>query len=369
VNGEEINTRSWREPKRLAISLLGFVAGLGLLVWVILQAVGDEESRAGWDRMLDASPWLVLAMFACTLASSVVNGLSFHLTSRPIGAVDGWSLQRLNFVAGLANYAPVRLGPLARIVWHLNVDRMRVVTMSAWFAVMAILVLLALGPAMTATFARPQLDLVWGLLLVVQVVIAVLMLRWVGAIVFRRHGQDIDRILRARGILWGAIALRLADLAAFWGRMWAASAILGMSFTPGQLLLLALVAYVGSLVPFGRAGFQQFLVASAAGWINMEAGDVASGMAQLALLESAAEFAFYLVTGAICLPWYRRRMTEAAAARRAETLARQSDEPAAAAATTPTTATTATDDAMPDAADASGRGHPGREDDIADPRR
>ncbi len=310
--------RSWREPRKLAISLLGFAAGIALLVWVIARAVGDEQAREGWDRMRDASPWLVLAMLACTLASSVVNALSFQLTARPIGGVSGWDLQRLNFVAGFLNYLPVRLGPLARIGWHLTVDRMRVLALTGWFAVMGIMVILVLGPALVATFARPQLDWIWAALLVVQIAIAVLMLRWTGAILLRRHGRDAERILRARGVLWGAAALRLCDVAAFWGRMWAASAILGMAFTPGELLLLALVAYVGSLVPFGRAGFQQFLVASAAGWIQMEAEALGSGMAQLALLESAAEFGFYLVTGAICLPWYRTGMTRAAERRRAE---------------------------------------------------
>lgn len=316
--------RSWRDPKRLAIQLLGFAAGIALLAFCIHGAwPRDEAARDGWMTLRSASPWLVVAMFGCTLASSVVNALSFQVTGRTIGSVRGWDLQRLNLVANLLNYAPVRLGLVARVGWHLTVDRFRIIQIGGWLAVVGLVLLISVGAAMTATLARPDLDVVWLLLLLGQLVAGILMLRWIGSVILRRHGRDVDRILRARGVLWAAAGLRLADVAAYWGRMWLAAAMLDLDFSAGQLLMLAIVAYAGSLAPFGRVGFREFLVAAAAGWIGLAEAELDARMAQLALLESAGEFAFYFIGGAIMLPWYRRRMAVAATARRAEAAAEE----------------------------------------------
>jgi hypothetical protein len=311
--------RPWRNPRRLALQLLGFLAGIALLAVCIHGAwPRDEAARAGWATLRDASPWLVLAMLACTLGSSVVNGLSFHVTGRPVGPVGAWDLQRLNLVANLLNYAPVRLGLLGRVAWHLTVDRFGLVSIGGWFAVVGVVLVISVGSATAATLARPGLDALWLVLLVGMVAVGLLMLRGAGSVVLRRHGRDVDRILQAPGVLWMAAGLRLADVALYWARMAVASAVLGLDFSGGQLLMLAITAYAGSLAPFGRVGFREFLVAAAAGWIGLESGELDARMAQLALLESAGEFAFYLLGGAAVLPWYRRRMAAATAARRAE---------------------------------------------------
>ena len=311
--------RPWRNPRRLALQLLGFLAGIALLAVCIHGAwPRDEAARDGWATLRDASPWLVLAMLACTLGSSVVNGLSFQVTGRPVGPVSGWDLQRLNLVANLLNYAPIRLGLLGRVAWHLTVDRIGMVTLGGWFAVVGVVLAISVGSATAATLARPSLDALWLVLLAGMVAVGLMMLRGAGSVVLRRHGRDVDRILRAPGVLWMAAGLRLADVALYWARMAVASKMLDLEFSGGQLLMLAITAYAGSLAPFGRVGFREFLVAAAAGWIGIESGELDARMAQLALLESAGEFAFYLLSGAVMLPWYRRRMAAAAATRRTE---------------------------------------------------
>ncbi|MFK7961757.1 MAG: hypothetical protein AB8G96_14680, partial [Phycisphaerales bacterium] len=292
------------------------MVGLALLAWCVAGAIGDEGAREGWRALGRAHPGLIAALLACTAASAAVNGLVFFVTGRPLTELRAIDLQRLNLVANLLNYAPVRLGLAARVAWHMTVDRLSLLQIGGWFAVIGVVLVVGTGAAFGATLLVPSIGGLWVGLFFGQIIAGLLAFRFAGARLLARHGRGVERILQDPAAIWIAGGLRVVDLAVYWARMAIAATILELQLSPSALLILAIVAFTSSLVPFGRVGFREFAVAAAGGWIGMEAAGVEASMKQLALLDSAGEVGFYLVAGAVCLPWYRRRWTAALAASR-----------------------------------------------------
>ncbi len=307
-------------PRRLAVQIVGFAAGAAMLVWIIRKAIGEGE----WDRVLHAAPPLVAGLIACTLTSAAANGTIFFVTIRPIQRIGFWDLQRLNVVATLLNYAPIRLGAVARVLYHLRVDRLGLLQIGAWFSLVGGVMILGVASCGLATIVRPEVDWLWALLVAGQLLLGGGAIRILGSLpLVARHGRGIDRMTIDRWSVWGAIALRAIDLAAFAGRMALAAAILQIAAFAGRMalaaailqihlearhvVLLALVAVTASLIPFGRVGFREFCVAMAAERLGMLVGDVEANMNQLALIESAGEVMVFIPLGLLGLGWFRKR--------------------------------------------------------------
>ncbi|MHC4992612.1 MAG: hypothetical protein ACYTGC_16700, partial [Planctomycetota bacterium] len=223
-----------------------------------------------------------------------------------IGFLD---LQWLNLVSNMLNYAPLRLGAIARGLYHLRVDRLTIVQLAAWMAVIAYLVVLAIGACVLATLARSQLDWIWVLLLLGQMVLGAAAARVVVSYsLVHRYLQGVDRIVIDRASLWGALLLRLVDLAAYTTRFAVAMHILGVSLPSGtDIVVLAVVALAASLIPFGRLGFREACVALTAARLNMDDTNLEATWAQLALVESMGEMLVFLPCGGIALIWFRKR--------------------------------------------------------------
>ena len=291
-------------PRRLAVQIAGFVAGAAMLVWIIHKAIGEGE----WDRVLHAAPPLVAGLIACTLISAAANGTIFFVTIRPIQRIGFWDLQRLNVVATLLNYAPIRLGAVARVLYHLRVDRLGLLQIGAWFSLVGGVMILGVASCGLATIVRPEVDWLWALLVAGQLLLGGGAIRILGSLpLVARHGRGIDTMTIDRWSVWGAIALRAIDLAAFAGRMALAAAILQIHLEARHVVLLALVAMTASLIPFGRVGFREFCVAMAAERLGMLVGDVEANMNQLALIESAGEVMVFIPLGLLGLGWFRKR--------------------------------------------------------------
>ncbi len=291
-------------PRRLAVQIAGFVAGAAMLVWIIHKAIGEGE----WDRVLHAAPPLVAGLIACTLISAAANGTIFFVTIRPIQRIGFWDLQRLNVVATLLNYAPIRLGAVARVLYHLRVDRLGLLQIGAWFSLVGGVMILGVASCGLATIVRPEVDWLWALLVAGQLLLGGGAIRILGSLpLVARHGRGIDTMTIDRWSVWGAIALRAIDLAAFAGRMALAAAILQIHLEARHVVLLALVAMTASLIPIGRVGFREFCVAMAAERLGMLVGDVEANMNQLALIESAGEVMVFIPLGLLGLGWFRKR--------------------------------------------------------------
>jgi hypothetical protein len=294
-------------PRKLAVQVIVFLLGAALLWWCINEAV----KKGDWSRIRDANPWLVAGLAGCTLVSLFVNAAIFWLVARPVHRVGFIEMQLLNLVTSVLNYAPARIGMIARLAYNLRINRMSPLTLGAWLASIVVTTVLVLGCVLLVRIIRPQIDLVWFALLLIALALAGFTLRaTISAPFITRRARGLDLMLRDPLSLWGAIGLRLIDIAAFSGRMACATAILGLSLSPGDVVLLAVMVIVVTMNPLGRFGFREWAVAwfatrFAAG--RMTGAEIEGTFAQLALVESAGEAIVSIPLGALCLIWYWRQ--------------------------------------------------------------
>jgi len=294
------------------VQIAGFCVGIALLVWCIHAALKPEAAE-GWQRLFAASPAALIGLLACSLVSAAVNGAMFWISIRPARKVRLRDMQILNVTASMLNYAPVRLGAMARIVYHVRVDQIPLRVVGAWFILLAGIVLVAAIPAAGLLLFRPNVDALFLLLSVSGAMLGIFAARfallallgvgWIG-----RVASDSAAIIRSLWALPAATALRLLDFAAYGTRLWIAIGVLGLTLSPADAALLAVVALVTGLIPFGRLGFREFCVAIAAQQLAVSSEQIESSMAQLALIDSAAEMLVLLPLGAIGLFWYRNRV-------------------------------------------------------------
>jgi hypothetical protein len=308
-----------QSPRKIALQLLGFALGLVLLAWVIYRAIskasGTEPGQiSGWQRLRDTDPALIAGLLLCTIVSLGANGAIFWLVIQPVKPLRHVHMQLLNLVTSVLNYAPLRAGLIARVAYHLRVDRLGIITIGAWFTAIGFTLMLTLGAVVAATFLRPHFDWLWWLVLVTQLVIGAWVTRsFMRLDRFSRWGKvagGLDRMLADNRALWGAISLRLIDVMAYTGRMACAVAILQLPFTFREILLLSIAAIVVSLFPLGRVGYREAGVAFVAGLFGM-AGDPGAHSSQLALIDSAGEALVSIPLGALALLWYRARWIRA----------------------------------------------------------
>ena len=282
------------------------VLGFGLGIWLFWTVLQGAMQAGDFSAFREADPMLLGLMFLLSLVSSVCNAALFTSVSRPLGHHPPLSLRRmvpLNFSCGALNYAPFRLGALARIAWHVRVDGMNAARVSALMAMAGGWYLLVGLAAFGALWLRPSAD--WGTL---GLGLLLLPAGWtLGRIVIAKLPGGLFR--EARPMLNNPRAslecagFRLLDVLCFTARLLVGAKILGIELGFGEGVLLAVVATFASLVPFGRLGFREAGVAGAAGAI----GGIDPGLRdQLSLLDSAAEAAAYVPLGlALSVLWLR----------------------------------------------------------------
>lgn len=300
-------SESLLSPRKMLIQIVGWLIGIGLLFWVVKGAA----AKGDWSRITNADPWLVAALVGCTAASAVFNGTAFWITIQPVRRVRWLDMQWLNLVSNMLNYAPVRLGAVARIGYNLRVDKLNLFQIGAWFGMIAYLLFLGIGACLLATLVHDRVDWIWFALALGQIVVGVGLARIVASMpLVVRYGRGIDQMFMHKRGLWGAACLRVLDLAAYTGRMAAALAILGHPLAASHVVVLAMVALAASLMPVGKVGFREFCVAAAAARMNMQFNVDAGTWAQLALVESAGEAIFFIPLGAVALLWYRKQWAQ-----------------------------------------------------------
>jgi hypothetical protein len=301
-------------PRKIILQLIGWLIGVALLTWVIWGA-----SRGGdWSKVLHADPKLIAALLGCTVISSILNGTAFWITIQPLRPVRWRDMQLLNLVANMLNYAPVRLGMVARVMYNIRVDRLTLLQIGAWFALMTYVLFLGVGACLVATLAHDRLDWIW-----LGIVAALMALGGFAAVAFAghpniaRYTRGVEQLVTRQRGLWIAIFLRLLDLGAYTGRMAAALAILDLDISATHIVKLALVAFATDLVPVGKLGFREWCVSQVAAGIAIEATDQGT-WDQLALVDSAGQMLVFIPLGAVSLFWYRSQWM--VARRRSDTL-------------------------------------------------
>jgi hypothetical protein len=307
TNENDVQPQAVKFPLRKAmVQLLGFAIGIALLAWCIHAAI--KGGGEGWQKIRSADTWLIAGLIGCTIVSLLCNGAMFWIVVRPLHPLRLVDMQLFNLAAGVLNYAPVRAGLLARIAYHVRVDRIGLLTIGGWFAAIGYTLVLTLSAIVLATVIRPTFDWIWALLIVAQLVVGGLITGSVmGLPIVQRIGRGMDRMLRERAALWGAIVLRLIDVAAYTGRMWCAARILEIQLSLSSVLLLSIAAIAVSMNPLGRIGFREAGVAFFAAYLGMSGEDFEAQRSQLALIESAGEAIITIPLGAIALLWYRKK--------------------------------------------------------------
>lgn len=303
-------------PARVALQLVGFALGVALIVWCVrTAAVG-----ADWERVRHANPWLLAGLLGTALVSAVINACTFWATLLPVRRHSIWRLTLLNGVSGMLNYAPVRLGLVARLAYNLRVDALRPGVVAAWMLAVfgfTMLALLVVGGSVIATPVGP-LTL---LLIVALLAVGKLALNVAFSVPFvksaARRLDSLEPMLLRPAAYWGTLAFRLADIGAFVARMWLSARILGLDLSAGDVVLLATTAQLVSLSPLGRLGFREAAVAVVASRLQSGLGstNVDAVYAQLGLIESAGEAAIIVPLGLLALPWYSLSMKRKAAKR------------------------------------------------------
>ncbi len=273
--------------------IVGFVFG----AWLFWTVVQGAMQAGDFSALREADPILLGLMLLLSLASSVCNAALFTSVSRPLPNQPSLSLRRmvpLNFSCGALNYAPFRLGALARVAWHVRVDGMNASRVSALMAMAGGWYLLVGLAAFGALWLQPSGG--WSALGVAVILIP---MGWgLGRLLVAKLPGGLFREARpmlndARASLECA-ALRILDVLCFTARLLVGACILDIELGLAEGVLLAVVATFASLVPFGRLGFREAGVAGAAGAI----GGIDPGLRdQLSLLDSAAEAAAYVPLG------------------------------------------------------------------------
>lgn len=303
------NARVHLTPWRLTLQIVGFIVGLGLLAWCILRA-RDQSDLA---RLGEVSPGAIAALVACTLVSVVANGAIFWSIIQPVSRLRFLDVQLVNCVVNLLNYAPVRLGVLTRLAHHRRVDRLDYLTLVAWYASVALIVLMMMAclvaSTMLATMLRGGVDLVWGVIFAAMLLAGSACLVWISSHhVLARYLRGTQRLMNHRGYLTLTMTLRIIDMVAYSGRLYLAFGILGITLPLSDLIYLAIISMLAGITPVGNLGFRDWAVAFFAPLLispelAMEAGNLEELRWAAVLVDRAAEAVVFIPLGIIGLIW------------------------------------------------------------------
>lgn len=270
---------------RLVLQVLGIVISLGLLGWCVSLAL-RPENREKIEALRHASPSLLALLLALSLVSLVFNGAGFWLTLRPVRRLGFLDMQAANAVASFLGYFPFKLSIVARVVIHSRRDGVPVLTIGAWLAANAAVVLAVLGPLTGAGLWRGRVDGAYFAAAAGGLVLTFVCLHAAARVFAHEAGlarlhrivaavrlRPLERLVRTPafahlhagfamlavpGTLAGAMACRLADVLTQSARFVVASQAMGTSLPWDRAVILAGSYFlVGVLSPAGAVGSRE----------------------------------------------------------------------------------------------------------------
>ncbi len=302
---------------------VGYLVGLAILVWCVWYA----SSKGDWSRVRSADPWIVAAIVAVSAASILLNGLLFRLTLDPVRPHRGGearspdralptlgAVTAVNWACTLANFAPLRLGMIARVTYHMRVDRLRFFEIVNWFGLDLLTFLLPIGGVIAATFLLRSFGWAWGALAVGLTASMTVMLWWITRLsIVPERFRETARIIGDGRALLICLPIRCVDLALNGVRTILAAKILGLSLDYADSFALACTGLLASLGPLGRLGFREAGFALVAQLLAAKGfdGGIDAAFVQLSIIDSAGE-AFAALLGGIPLSlWMTRKILNA----------------------------------------------------------
>ena len=311
-SADRTDSATKRRVRDAILQLIGFGLGILFIIWCFRRAFSGDGFASVAEHVRAAPTWLIVAALLSTLVSVVANGLIFWCTIQPVRPLRLVDVQAVNLLASLLNYAPFRIGLVARIAFHWRVDRIGPALMTAWLITALLSLCVAFVAVALAMPLAPRIGLP-GVFLVITATCIV-------ATWLVRKGVAIESIrarLRGAHAMLGevrsfglAVALRVVDIVAFTARMTCVAAILNSPLTVGQAAMLGLAAFALTMNPIGRFGFREAGVAWLASNVfkgTLSEQDLGQAFAQLALVDSAAEAAVTIPLGALAALWCWRR--------------------------------------------------------------
>lgn len=284
-------------PLLLMLRLFGAAIGVGLIGWCLWAAL----SRGDWSGLRNAEPGAVALLLGASLSTLFLNGFIFWITARPMRPLGLLDLQAVNAAATFLNYAPLRAGMVARVLFHIRVDGMAAIPTLAWLFFAAFTTLAALAMIAVPSIAFDPLTLGWSATLLVLAAVGTWLCGHLGKWpLLRSKLQGAERIMDSTPTVAAAVGLRLVDITAWVIRVAAAASILGIELTARDTVILATASLAMAMNPIGRVGFREATVAFVAARLSgAESLDVPTLFLQLAVLESAAEAAVAIPAGLV----------------------------------------------------------------------
>ncbi len=303
---------SKRRARDAIVQLIGFALGVLFIVWCARRAFGGDGFDEVLERLRAAPTWLVVLALAATLVSLLTNGVIFWCTIRPIRALGWVELQAVNLLASFLNYAPFRIGLIARVAYHWRVHGIGPGLMGAWLVAVLLSMCVAFVAISLSMPLAPRIGLAGTFLVIVAAsALATWGIRrlsgtaWAARLL--RGAQPMLVEPRAFGL---AVAMRVIDIVAWTVRMVAVAAILGAPLTMTQAALLGLAAFALAQNPLGRFGFREAGVAWIASHLfagSMTGDELTATFARIAIIESVAEAALTIPLGGLATLWCWRR--------------------------------------------------------------
>lgn len=321
--------------RSIAFRAIGAVLSLSLLGWCIWVAF-RPENREHLQRMLDAPPHVFITLLALSAASLAFNGATFWLTLRPARALPLRDVEAANAVASFLGYLPFKLSILFRFIIHNRRDGVPLLTIGAWLASNAAIVIATLTPPCAASLMRGRIDWQWFVislggwafcfmtltalarhfagdtgLIRIQSLADTTRIRPLGrlarASLFVRAHAGLA-MLASRPVVAGAMCLRLTDILLQAGRFLIASSAIGAALGPGKSILAASTFFMlGLLSPAGAVGAREGGTTGLVKLLEIP-GVSHESLAVVALAVSATEavvFAAAAIIGAIYLRLHR----------------------------------------------------------------
>jgi len=322
---------------RLLVQALALFISLALLAWFI-SLLMSQESRRALDTIAHAPSRLIALLAALSLASLVLNGLTFYCTLRPLRDVHPLSISRVMTVQAIATMLssfPFKLSLVARFLIHNRRDQIPILTIGAWLAANSVVILAALAPPLGAALWRRAVDLpfvvvsIAGLLVLYGMILAAARvfageagLRRLASLAKRSRVSLASRIVASSAFarlhsgfamlaspLWLGLAMgtRVADLAVIASRFVVAGHAANVHM-PWESSILAGASFflIGVLSPAGSMGAREGGTTGLAALATIP-GVSPEAFAAVTLAVSAVEMVVVLACAAVAIiavaPW------------------------------------------------------------------
>lgn len=314
---------------RMGLQILGFVAGLGLMVWCVSLALSPDNQRQ-FARLREASLGQIGSLVGLSILVVMISGTVFRQTLAPVRRLPMIDVQATNAIASLLALLPFKLSVVFRVVVHNRRDGVPLLTIGAWFAAVAAVMAATLTPILAFSLWRQRADAVWigGSLAGVALSIGLLLTvarrlsrerawQWFSGVWSRlplprplrspglqERAHEGVRMLAHPGAVLTCAGLRMTDMLVQAARFMVAAAILGQPLQWDQAVIAGGTFFlIGAVAPSGQIGAREMGTAGALHAVLPQV-DV-DRFAIVVLLISAVETAVLLAGSMVGLAYLR----------------------------------------------------------------